>query len=82
MSGVNIATIDRLISGDRHDPVLILGKTLGLEWVTVRALILLRLGPSRVASPADIENARLNFVRLMPSTAARVVSFWQLRQSA
>jgi uncharacterized protein (DUF2336 family) len=82
MSSVNIATIDRLVSEDRHDPVLILGKTIGLEWVTVRALILLRLGPSRVASPADIENARLNFVRLMPSTAARVVSFWQRRQSA
>jgi uncharacterized protein (DUF2336 family) len=82
MSGVKIATLDRLISGDRHDPILILGKTIGLEWVTVRALILLRLGPSRVASPADIENARLNFVRLMPSTAARVVSFWQTRQSA
>ncbi len=82
MSGVKIATLDRLISGDRHDPILILGKTIGLEWVTVRALILLRLGPSRVASPADIENARLNFVRLMPSTAARVVSFWQIRQSA
>jgi uncharacterized protein (DUF2336 family) len=82
MSGVKIATVDHLISGDRHDPILILGKTIGLEWVTVRALILLRLGPSRVASPTDIENARLNFVRLMPSTAARVVSFWQLRQSA
>jgi hypothetical protein len=82
MSGVNIATIDRLVSGGRHDPVLILGKTIGLEWATVRALILLRLGPSRAASPADIENARLNFVRLMPSTAARVVSFWQNRQSA
>jgi uncharacterized protein (DUF2336 family) len=82
MSGVKIATLDRLISGDRHDPILILGKTIGLEWVTVRALILLRLGPSRMASPADIENARLNFVRLMPSTAARVVSFWQIRQSA
>ena len=26
MSGVKIATLDRLISGDRHDPVLILGK--------------------------------------------------------
>ena len=82
MSGVKIATLDRLISGDRHDPILILGKTIGLAWVTVRALILLRLGPSRVAWPTDIENARLNFVRLMPSTAARVVSFWQLRQSA
>ncbi len=82
MSAVKIATLDRLISGDRHDPILIVGKTIGLEWATVRALILLRLGPNRVPSPMDIETARVNFTRLMPSTAERVVSFWQTRQSA
>jgi uncharacterized protein (DUF2336 family) len=82
MSGVKIATLDRLIAGDRHDPILIVGKSIGLEWATVRALILLRLGPSRVASPADIESARVNFARLMPSTAERVVGFWQTKQSA
>jgi uncharacterized protein (DUF2336 family) len=82
MSGVKIATLDRLISGDRHDPVLIVGKTIGLEWATVRALILLRLGPNRVPAPADIESARVNFARLMPSTAERVVNFWQTKQSA
>jgi uncharacterized protein (DUF2336 family) len=82
MSGVKIATLDRLIAGDRHDPILIVGKAIGLEWATVRALILLRLGPSRVPSPADIESARVNFSRLMPSTAERVVGFWQTRQSA
>jgi uncharacterized protein (DUF2336 family) len=82
MSGVKLATLDRLISGDRHDPVLILGKTIGLEWATVRALILLRLGPNRVPAPADIEIQRVNFARLMPSTAERVVNFWQTRQSA
>jgi uncharacterized protein (DUF2336 family) len=82
MSGVKIATLDRLIASDRYDPILIVGKTVGLEWATVRALILLRLGAHRVPSPADIENARVNFGRLMPSTAERVVSFWQTRQSA
>jgi uncharacterized protein (DUF2336 family) len=82
MSGVKIATLDRLIAGDRYDPILIVGKTIDLEWATVRALILLRLGPNRVASPADIESARVNFGRLMPSTAERVVGFWQSRQSA
>jgi uncharacterized protein (DUF2336 family) len=82
MSGVKIATLDRLIAGDRHDPILIVGKTLGLEWATVRALILLRLGRHRVPAPADIESARVNFARLMPSTAERVVNFWQTRQSA
>jgi uncharacterized protein (DUF2336 family) len=82
MAGVKIATLDRLITGDRYDPILIVGKTIGLEWATVRALILLRLGPNRVPSPADIESARVNFVRLMPSTAERVVGFWQTKQSA
>jgi hypothetical protein len=82
ISGVKIATLDRLISGDRHDPILVLGKAIGLEWATVRTLILLRLGPARVPSPTDIENVRVNFVRLMPVTAERVVNFWQTRQSA
>ncbi|MGH6709887.1 MAG: DUF2336 domain-containing protein [Bradyrhizobium sp.] len=79
MTGVKIVTLDRLIAGDRYDPILIAGKAIGLEWATVRALILLRLGPSRVAAPADIENARVNFGRLMPSTAERVVGFWKTR---
>ena len=79
MSGVKIETLDHLISGDRYDPILIAGKSLGLEWATVRALILLRLGPNRVVSPADIETARVNFARLMPTTAERVVGFWKSR---
>ncbi len=82
MSAVKIATLDRLIAGDRHDPILIVGKAIGLEWATVRALILLRLGQNRVPSSVDIESARVNFARLMPSTVERVVSFWQTRQSA
>ncbi len=82
MSGVRIGTLDRLITGERYDPILIVGKVVGLEWATVRALILLRLGRHRVPAPADIESARMNFARLMPSTAERVVNFWQTRQSA
>jgi uncharacterized protein (DUF2336 family) len=82
LSGVKIATLDRLIAADRHDPILIVGKAIGLEWATVRALVLLRLGPSRMPAPADIENLRVNFTRLMPSTAERVVNFWQTNQSA
>jgi uncharacterized protein (DUF2336 family) len=79
MTGVKIDTLDRLISGDRYDPILIAGKSLDLEWATVRALIMLRLGPNRTTSPADIESARVNFARLMPSTAERVVGFWKTR---
>ena len=79
MTGVKIATMDRLITSDRYDPILIAGKAVNLEWATVRALILLRLGPNRVVSPADIESARVNFARLMPASAERVVGFWKTR---
>jgi uncharacterized protein (DUF2336 family) len=82
MSGVKITSLDNLIHGDRFDPILILGKTIGLEWATVRALILLRLGPNRVPAASDIESARVNFAKLMPSTAERVVGFWRARQTA
>jgi len=82
MSGVPISVVDRLMSGDRHDPVLIIAKAVGLEWTTVRALVLLRLGPARMPAAADIENVRTNFTRLMPSTAERVVSFWRTRETA
>jgi len=81
MSGVKIPTLDNLIASDRYDPILIVSKTIGLEWATVRALILLRLGPNRVAAPSDIESARVNFAKLMPSTAERVVGFWKARQT-
>lgn len=79
MTGVKIETLDRLISGERYDPILIAGKSIDLEWATVRALIILRLGPTKTPSPADIENARVNYVRLMPTTAQRVVEFWKTR---
>ena len=79
MSGLEIATLDRLVSGPRHDPILIVGRTIGLEWTTVHALILMRLGPKRIPAQADIEMARVNYARLVPTTAERVVVFWKGR---
>jgi uncharacterized protein (DUF2336 family) len=80
MSGVRIATIDQLLKGDRDDPMLILGKSIGISWATVRALIALRVGPGRSPAPHDVEEARQNFERLVPATAHRVLAFWQTRE--
>ncbi|RTL53835.1 MAG: DUF2336 domain-containing protein [Bradyrhizobiaceae bacterium] len=82
LSGVRIGTVDRLVVGDRYDPILILGRGIGLEWATVRALIVLRLGPGKVPSPPDIEEARVNFERLSTSTAQRVLVFWRAREAS
>jgi uncharacterized protein (DUF2336 family) len=79
MSGLEIAMLDRLVSGPRHDPVLIVGRTIGLDWATVHALILMRLGRKRIPAQADIEMTRINYARLVPTTAERVVTFWKAR---
>jgi len=81
MAGIRLSILDRLMAGDRTDPILILGRMLNLGWPTVRALILLWYGPHRRPADADLEQARVNFTRLMPSTAERVVKFWRNRQT-
>ncbi|QOG16191.1 MULTISPECIES: DUF2336 domain-containing protein [Bradyrhizobium] len=81
MSGVRLSILDRLIAGDRYDPILVLGRMLNLGWPTVRALVLMWYGLHRTPADADIEQARVNFTRLMPATAERVVNFWRNRQA-
>jgi len=81
MAGVRLSVLDRLISGDRYDPILVIGRVLNLGWPTVRALILMWYGPQRAPADADLEQARTNFTRLMTATAERVVNFWRNRQT-
>lgn len=80
MSGVRIPTLEQLLLGERQDPVLILGKSIGLDWATVHALILLRLGSGGFTMAPDIEEARQNYQRLAPATALRVLQFWRMRE--
>ena len=42
LAKVPIKIVDRLMGGDRPDPVLILCKAANLSWPTVKALILVR----------------------------------------
>lgn len=81
LTGMRLIVVNQLMTGDRYDPVLLLGKSIGLEWATVRALLVLRLGPGKVPSGPDIEEARINYERLSPATAQRVLTFWRLRDS-
>jgi uncharacterized protein (DUF2336 family) len=79
LTGMRLSVVNQLVMGDRYDPILLLGKSIGLEWATVRALVVLRLGPGRALSGPDIEDARLNYDRLSPATAQRVLTFWRAR---
>jgi uncharacterized protein (DUF2336 family) len=79
LCGVPIDTADRLISGARPDPILILCKAAGYSWTTARAIILAR-PDGKGSSSRALDAAFANFEKLSTSTAQRVVRFWQVRQ--
>jgi uncharacterized protein (DUF2336 family) len=71
--------IERLIGGERTDPVLILCKAAGFGWPSVEAILSLR--PKGTASQS-FDAIYANFERLAPATARRVLRFWQARTTA
>lgn len=77
VSAVPIEVVDRLVNGERADPVLILARAAGFSWPTVRAIMTARPGLKPTGQTLDA--ARENFDRLTPATAQRVVRFWQVR---
>lgn len=80
LCAVPIDVVDRLMGGDRPDPILILCKAAGWGWPTARAVIQSRAHIK--TSSTALDNAFANFERLSPSTAQRVMRFWQARTTA
>jgi len=79
LAKVPIKIVDRLMDGDRPDPVLILCKAAGFGWPTVKAVITARPDAGGTSSQR-LDEAFANYGRLSASTAQRVVRFWQVRQ--
>jgi hypothetical protein len=77
LTGVPIEVVDRLMCGERPDPILILCKAAGYSWPTARDIMLARLGNRGKGAPS-IDAASANFDRLSATTAKRVVRFWQI----
>jgi len=75
---VPVEVVDRLMNGERADPVLILARAVGFGWPTVKAVMSARPGIKVNAQLLDA--AFENFERLTAATAQRVVRFWQVRQ--
>jgi len=81
LSKVPIKVVDRLLSGERPDPVLILCKAADMGWSTVKAVVEACAHANGNSSPA-LHTALGNYERLSASTAQRVVRFWQVKQTA
>jgi uncharacterized protein (DUF2336 family) len=80
LAKIQIEIVDRLMDGDRFDPVLILCKAANLSWPAVKAVIMLRSALNGM-SAFGLDAAAANYGRLSASTAQRVVRFWQVRQA-
>jgi uncharacterized protein (DUF2336 family) len=81
LCAVPIEVVDRLMAGDRPDPILILCKSGGWGWATAKAVIMAR-PDSKALSSQGLDNAYANFERLSSATAQRVMRFWQARPQA
>jgi uncharacterized protein (DUF2336 family) len=77
LCAVSVDVVDRLMGGERPDPILILCKSMGWGWSTARAIMGARLG-RKANSSQGLDAAYSNFERLTAATATRVIRFWQM----
>src|ERR1700686_4920759 len=77
LCAVPIDVVDRLMGGERPDPIFILCKSGGWGWPTARAIMGAPPGP-QANSNQGLDTAYSNFERLTAATAARVIRFWQM----
>lgn len=78
-----IPAVERIMIDKRSDSdlILILAKAAGASWPTAKHILLLRRGKLGL-SALDVDSAQRNYEKLQPSTAQRVVRFYQVRHAA
>jgi uncharacterized protein (DUF2336 family) len=81
LCGVPLDMVERLFIGERPDPILILARSAGLTWPTLRAVLKTRPGASGT-SAAGLDETRESYDKLTTNTALRVLRFWQVRESS
>jgi uncharacterized protein (DUF2336 family) len=81
LCGVKIDMVERLFLSDRPDPILILARSVGLGWPTLKSVLKIRPGAAGM-SEGGIEETRETYGKLTANTALRVLRFWQVRDSS
>lgn len=80
LCGLAIEPAARLLTSEPISNLLIATRAAELTWPTTKALMLLRTAGH--SSPQDIEDARMNFIRLNPVTAKQGLKFYKQRAAA
>lgn len=80
LAKISLQAAEQAVLGTDRDASLVIGKAMGWEWPTVKALIGLRPASERL--PQTIERARHNYDNLSSTTAHRVLQFMRVKEQA
>jgi uncharacterized protein (DUF2336 family) len=80
LTGMTIDPAARLLTSEPTNTLLIVSRALSLTWPTVKALVGLR-NAGHIVAPQDLEDIRMQFIRLNPETAKQGLKFYKMRAS-
>jgi uncharacterized protein (DUF2336 family) len=81
MSDLSIDIVERAMIQERVETILIIAKTIGLSWLTVKAILLLRAG-QRGVSKHELEEYMVSYGHLKRETAQQVTEFQRKRHKS
>ncbi|MEA2946059.1 MAG: hypothetical protein QOI40_1389 [Alphaproteobacteria bacterium] len=80
MCDLSIGLVERAMTEDRSEQMLVLAKAIGLTWGTTSALLQMQAG--RGSSSYEVEQCLAKFNKLQPETAKKAIQFYRLRERA
>jgi uncharacterized protein (DUF2336 family) len=81
LCGAPMPLIENLLQSEHREAWVIPCKVAGLDWPTVRVILSCR-AMGRAMTDQTLDAARADYYKLSQPSAARVLRFWQVRQTA
>lgn len=81
LSGAPLPLMEKLLQSVHVEAFLVPCKSADLEWATTRLILTCRTVGHKT-SAKDLEQAQADYLKLSPSTAQRIIRFWQVRETA
>jgi len=81
MCKLPIGVVERAIVHGSSEQIVVIAKSVGLNWVTTKAILTMR-GGSNGMSAHDLGQSLANFNKLKPETAEKAIKFYRMRERA
>jgi uncharacterized protein (DUF2336 family) len=82
MCGLPIGVVERAMAHEKCDQLLVLGKSIGLAFATVKAIAVMRAPETAGRPPRDMKEAAASYGRLRYDVARNAIHYYRLRERA